>query len=146
MQAVLQDALAVRDRVRAGEISVHGAAIARGQLIARLTDLLARRQVLADHARLAGHLTTEFEAMFSFLFDLTLDATNWRAEHAIRPAVVNRKVSGGNRSTRGAGAQQVLSSVIQTARVRDLDPCDVFVDLLRAPRPIVSPALAVSAK
>lgn len=73
-------------------------------------------------------------------------AFNWRAEHAIRPAVVNRKVSGGNRSTRGAGAQQVLSSVMQTARVRDLDPCDVFVDLLRAPRPIVSPALAVSAK
>ena len=146
VQAVLQDALAVRDRVRAGAMSVHGAAIARGQLIARLTALLARRQVLADHARLAAHLTTEFEAMFSFLFDLTLDATNWRAEQAIRPAVVNRKVSGGNRSTRGADAQQVLSSVIQTARVRDLDPCDVLVDLLRSPQPTASPAFAVSAK
>jgi hypothetical protein len=28
------------------------------------------------------------------LFDPTIDATNWRAEHAIRPAVVTRKVCG----------------------------------------------------
>lgn len=74
--------------------------------------------------------------------DLTLNATNWRAEQALRPAVVNRKVSGGNRSTRGAAAPEILSSVIQTARLRNLHPRDVIVDLLRAPQPTVSPALA----
>src|SRR5262249_15616911 len=62
-----------------------------------------------------------------------LNKPNWRAEQALRPAVVNRKVSGGNRSPRGAETQQILTSVIQTARVRDLDPRDVLVDLLRAP-------------
>jgi len=144
VQAVLQDALAVRDRVRAGDVSAHGAAVARGHLLARLLDLLAAPGPLAESQRLAAHLTTELEAVFSFLFDLTLDATNWRAEQAIRPAVVNRKVSGGNRSVRGAETQHVLSSVIQTARLRDLDPRDVLVDLLRAPRPTASPALAVS--
>ena len=68
--------------------------------------------------------------------------SNWRAEQALRPAVVNRKVSGGNRSEQGANSQQILSSVIQTARLRQLNPRDVLVDLLRAPQPIVSPALA----
>ncbi|HUE88531.1 MAG TPA: hypothetical protein VMO26_20835 [Vicinamibacterales bacterium] len=36
---MLQDALDVRDRVAAGEISAHGAAVARGRLMSRLLDL-----------------------------------------------------------------------------------------------------------
>jgi hypothetical protein len=48
--------------------------------------------------RFAAHLTREFPAIWSFFFDPTIDATNRRAEHAIRPAVVTRKVCGGNRT------------------------------------------------
>lgn len=122
VQAVLEDALDVRDRLRAAEISAHGAAVARGHLMTRLAELLAAPSTIADCQRLAAHLTTELPALFGFLFDFSVDATNWRAEQALRPAVVNRKVSGGNRSSRGAETQQILSSVIQTARVRDLHP------------------------
>jgi transposase len=142
VQAVLQDALAVRHRVAAGEISAHGAAVARGHLLSRLLDLLAAPGTVRDCQRLAAHLTLELPAVFGFLFDLTLDATNWRAEQALRPAVVNRKVSGGNRSERGAKTQEILSSLVHTARLRDLDPRDVLVDLLRSPQPSVSPALS----
>jgi transposase len=87
-------------------------------------------------------LATEFPTLFGFLFDPSIDATNWRAEQALRPAVVNRKVSGGNRSERGAVTQHILTSVIQTARLRDLDARQILVDLLRAPHPTISPALA----
>jgi transposase len=142
VQAVLQDALDVRDRLATAEISGHGAAVARGRLLSRLLDLLAAPGTVPDCHRLAAHLTTELPAIFGFLFDPTLDATNWRAEQALRPAVVNRKVSGGNRSTRGAETQEVLSSLVQTARLRDLDPRDVLVDLLRSPQPTVSPVLS----
>lgn len=144
IQAILQDALTVRDRVRAGTMSAHGAAVARGHLMARLLDRLATSSPLPDCQRLAAHLTTELPALFGFLFDRTLDATNWRAEQALRPAVVNRKVSGGNRSPRGAETQQILTSVIQTASLRDLVPRDVLVELLHAPHPIVASALAAS--
>lgn len=142
VQTVLQDALDVRDRAATGEISAHGAAVARGHLLSRLLDLLAAPGTVPDCYRLAAHLTTELPAVFGFLFDFTLDATNWRAEQALRPAVVNRKVSGGNRSERGAETQEILSSIVQTARLRDLDPRDVLVDLLRSPLPAVSPALS----
>ena len=43
----------------------------------------------------AVHLDTEFAAVFAFLWDPSVDATNWRAEQAIRrnsPAVVTRNV------------------------------------------------------
>ena len=85
---------------------------------------------------------TEWTALFTFLRHPQLvDATNWRAEQAIRPAVVTRKVCGGNRSWQGAAAQQTLASVIRTACQRDLNPHDVLVTLLRAPTPVVAPAL-----
>jgi transposase len=88
--------------------------------------------------RFAAHLAVEWPALFTFLFDpTTIDATNWRAEQALRPAVVTRKVCGGNRSTRGADTQQILASVLRTACQRQLNPHAVLVRLLRARTPIV---------
>lgn len=140
---VLQAALATRDGYHAGTVSAHGLAVARGHYVERLGRLLARRP--SRHRRIAlfqQHLITEFTAIFSFLFDPTLDATNWRAEQALRPAVVTRKMcGGGNRTARGAESQQVLASVLRTANQRGLDATDMLVALLTAPTPTVSPAL-----
>jgi transposase len=142
VQAVLQDALAVRDRHAAGTISTHGVAIARGRLINRLSSILEQVTIVADVRRFAQHLNREWDALFTFLFALTTDATNWRAEHAIRWAVITRKVcGGGNRTPRGAVTQSLLASVLRTARQRGLDRHAVLTPLLRAPTPIVSPAL-----
>ena len=87
----------------------------------------------------AAHLDVEYPALLSFLWDPRVDATNWRAEHAIRPAVVNRNVCGRNRTPRGAPTQQILASVVRTIRQRRLD-LDVFSTRLRAPQLIVEAA------
>ena len=139
VDALLRAALATRDRHRDGHVSDQGLAVARGHYVNRLSDLLTRRPSrLADARRFAVHLRTEFDAVFSFLFDPTLDATNWRAEHALRPAVVTRKMcGGGNRTRRGAHSQQVLASLLRTAQQRGLDSTAVLVAALQAPRPIV---------
>jgi transposase len=113
VQAILQHALAVRDAHQAGQVSAHGLAVARGHLINRLAERLDRPSRAPDVQRFAAHLTREFPAIWSFLFDPTIDATNWRAEHAIRPAVVTRKVWGGNRTWRGADAQQTLGREVR---------------------------------
>lgn len=60
-----------------------------------------------------------------------------RAEHAIRPAVVMRKVCGGNRQRARSPTQQVLTSLLRTAHQRGLDPTSLLVTLLRAATPIV---------
>lgn len=139
VQALLQAALATRDRHRLGHVSDQGLAVARGHYVNRLDRLLPTRPSrLADARRFAAHLRTEFEAVFSFLFDPTLDATNWRAEHALRPAVITRKMcGGGNRTTRGAQTQQVLTSLLRTAQQRGLNTTDALTTLLRAPSPVV---------
>ena len=90
----------------------------------------------------AKHLTTEWKALFTFLCNPAVDATNWRAEQAIRPAVVTRKVCGGNRSWRGAATQQNtgLGHPAPPANASAI-PHTVIVGLLRSRSPTVAPEL-----
>ena len=112
------------------------------RLIAQLGRVLSRVSSVPDVERFAKHLLAEFPAIFSFLFDATLDATNWRAEQALHPAVVTRKLAdGGNRTARGAVTQQVLASVLRTANQRGLDAGAIVADLLHHQTPTVAPAL-----
>lgn len=141
VQAVLQQALRLRDRHAAGTISAHGVAVARGHLLARLTTVLDQPTTVPAVRRFVAHLDREWPALFSFLYDPTIDATNWRAEQALRPAVVTRKVCGGNRTWHGAHTQEVLASLLRTSTQRHLDPLPILGSLLRDSTRRVSAAL-----
>jgi transposase len=82
----------------------------------RLLELVTRPRAVPGDAAMAKHLWNHFEPWFAFVFDPRIEPTNWKAEQAIRPAVVNRKVWGGNRTAAGAQAQGVLMSVFETCR------------------------------
>jgi transposase len=139
VQAVLQRALRVRDRYLTGTVSPHGLAVARGHLQNQLNTLIDQPGPRRVAQRFATHLAIEFPAVFTFLLEPeTIDATNWRAEHALRPAVVTRKVCGGNRSPRGAHTQEVLASVLRTIQQRNLDAAAILPALLHSPHPIVA--------
>jgi transposase len=138
VQAVLQQGLRIRDRWRRGAISAHGVDVARGHLENRLNRLIDQPGGRRIAQRFAAHLAIEYPAVFTFLLDPAIDATNWRAEQALRPAVVTRKVCGGNRTTRGAHTHEVLASVLRTIQQRQLNASVVFSDLLRAPKPITA--------
>lgn len=139
--AILTQALEVRDRREAGAISAHGVAVARGHLFNRLNGLIETRSPVPDVQRFARHLARELPGVFTFLLDPRIDATNWRAEQAIRPAVVLRKVCGGNRTWRGAHTQQVLATLLRTSTQRHLDPVPILGDLLHQSKARISAAL-----
>jgi len=82
--------------------------------------------------RLAKHLRNNRQALFLFLDRDDLEATNWPAEHAIRPAVVNRKSCAGNRTPRGAEAQAILMSLLRTYQQRGLNALSTFTTLIRS--------------
>jgi transposase len=139
VQRILQQALAVRDRYHAGRMSAHGVAVARGHLENQLNALIDRPGPRRVVQNFATHLAIEFPAVFTFLLEPdAIDATNWRAEHALRPAVVTRKVCGGNRSARGARTQEVLASVLRTIHQRQLDAGAILPQLLRSRPPTVA--------
>ena len=84
VQEILQRALQLRDRRDRGQISERGVAVARGRLEARLDQSLQHRFRSPQNRRLANHLLRERDALFTFLNCPGLEATNWRAEQAIR--------------------------------------------------------------
>jgi hypothetical protein len=72
---------------------------------------------------------------------MELDATNWRAELAIRFGVILRKVWGGGRTWVGARAQSVLMSVWRTCWQQGRSAVDFLSQLLRGP-PLLDCALS----
>jgi transposase len=104
-----------------------------------LEELVTGRFSYAPNRRLAKHVLGHALHWFWFLIDPTIDATNWRAEQAIRPAVVNRKVWGGNRTWPGAKTQSILTSLLVTLDQRGHTPLDWFAALRCAPLPLPLP-------
>ncbi len=104
-------------------------------LSCELEQLASGRFTYAPNRRLAGHLLKHAMHWFWFLIDPTIAATNHWAEQALRPAVVNRKVWGGNRTWLGAQAQGILMSVIRTCGQRDIHPFTFLINALCRPQP-----------
>jgi transposase len=109
----------------------------------RLLQLLDVERVNAENARLSKHLDRHFVSWFPFLTNEDITPTNAVGEQAVRPAVVNRKVWGGNRTPAGAQAQGVLSSVLRTCQQQAKIVVDFLSATLRSfgnpllPRPIL---------
>jgi transposase len=135
VQTILQQSLQLRDRHAQGQISAHGVAVSRGKLETRLDRILQGHYRSPRNRRLANHLLREREALFTFLSCPGLEATNWRAEQAIRPMVVTRKVWGGNRTSRGAFTQGILVSILQTCRQQLRSAPAILQKLICAPQP-----------
>ena len=123
-------------------LSPHGLAVAIGRLEKRRDRLLRRIKTHPDNERLAKHLDKHGEQLFTFLKAPGIDATNYRAEQAMRPAAVNRKVWGGNRTAAGAHAQSVLMTVLRTCRQQIRDTLRFIAETLcgRRPRLLLLPA------
>ena len=136
IKAVLKEALALRDRRDEETITPHGFRSRKGKIEASMDRLLDDPDLHDESIRFALHLLTNRDALFLFLDHPDLEATNHLAEKAIRPAVINRKTSGGNRTFNGAHAQAVIMSILRTAKLRSISAIDVLVDMLRAPQPL----------
>lgn len=135
---LLQYAIAVRERYDREEIGLPAMrAIATRLQNGRLDRLLRLPQRSAAQLRLSNHIAKLSPYLFTFLRHPEVESTNNRAERELRPAVVNRKCWGGNRTARGARTSERLASVLRTAYLQDRDPVTLLVPLLRARKPFV---------
>lgn len=132
VRRILLDGLDLRDRRDRGELSSHGILVATGRLGAKMNRLLEWQPTDEENRKLLKHLRHERDALFTFLRHPNVPATNYRAEQAVRPAVVTRKVWGGNRTWAGAASQQILMSVLRTSRQQGYEPVDRIVPVLRS--------------
>lgn len=72
-----------------------------------------RAQPLEEGVR--RRLCKQRDHLFTFLKHRSVQATNNRAERQLRPAVIARKISCGNKTEKGASTWQILTSLAATA-------------------------------
>ena len=99
-------------------------------LESRLAKLAATEDAHPDVRRLVKRLARHREELTRFLYDEKLEGTNNRAERALRPAVVMRKITGGSRSRSGAEAWAKLASRMATADQRRMGVFDATKKLI----------------
>jgi len=102
----------------------------RARLTVRLDELIATTWDDPQAKRLIKRLRRHRDDLLTFLDHADVPFDNNHAERAIRPAVMIRKNSYGNRSERGADAQAVLMSVSRTLQQRGHAPLKTVVEAL----------------
>lgn len=133
VQKLLKAGIALKKRK--GQLTPHGYAVARGRLEKAMDRLLEGQYTDPDNARFAKRLSKHRHRLFRFLYEDAVEPTNNAAERALRPAVISRKLSAGNRSDQGARNHSVLASVIRTCRQKGEDFCAWAKHLLCAEDP-----------
>lgn len=82
-----------------------------------------------DAEKLRKRLITHRDENFTFLRYKHVDPDNNRAERALRPSVVMRKITYGNNSETGARNHETLMSLIETAKLHGANPLDLMMRL-----------------
>ena len=127
LRRLLGDAIRLKKRE---DVPVEEYASRRACLTVRRDELIAIEWEDKDAKRLIKRLRRHRDELLTFLDEADVPFDNNHAERAIRPAVMIRKNSFGNRSDRGADTQAVLMSVYRTLQQRGHAPLKTVVDAL----------------
>ena len=107
---LLQDALKLKHQVLEAVERTRG----RAELEARARQLLASPRPTNLEEKVRRRLEKQQDHLFSFLDVKEVEATNNLAERQLRPAVIARKVSCGNKTPQGAHTWEILASLAAT--------------------------------
>ena len=92
----------------------------RQSLETRFEQLLAQPRPPDDQGqqeeKVRNRLRKQQDHLFTFLDHTAVDATNNLAERQLRPAVISRKLSCGNKTPNGANTWAILASLAATAQ------------------------------
>lgn len=104
-----------------GDLSPPEWAQKRQHLEGRADELLLRTPPPLGALKVAERLRKRRRWLFTFLDYPDLEPTNNRAERSLRPAVIARKLSCGNKTLRGKRTWEILTTLAATCHQRGMD-------------------------
>jgi len=121
------------------------------QIETRMDLLLQGSYTESDNRRLADRMRKHRQSLFTFLYNDQVEPTNNQAERQIRPAVIIRKISAGNRTDSGAKTHEIIASLIETCRQQNKPFVAVVREILihydqPEPFPIFEPSSSENAR
>jgi len=114
--AMLRAAVALQEQK--ADISQQTFSALRQALEHKAVQLLEPPRSEANEEAVRNRLNKQRDHLFTFLDHDGVDATNNLAERQLRPAVIARKISCGNKTQKGARTWQVLASLAATCAQR----------------------------
>jgi hypothetical protein len=131
LKAVLKEAIEDWNGYRKGIVSGGRLAEERERIISRMIELIQIPLESPDTQRIRERIIRHNEELFLFLDHPEIEPTNNRAERQLRPNVIMRKITFGNRSEHGAEKHQIIMSIIQTGILNGIEPLSLFLALTR---------------
>jgi len=86
--------------------------------------------------RFVKRLSRHKDELFCFLYHKDIDFHNNHAEQQIRHDVIFRKITFQNRSLEGAQNHEVIMSILQTAKLNNIDPIKALSQILLSKNPL----------
>jgi transposase len=112
------------------EMDVEEFALRRGSLEAWLDRLLAAERTQPGDVAIRNRIEKRRESILTCLYEPAAEPTNNRAERDLRPAVIARKLSCGNKTAAGKRSFEVLRSVASSCCKRGHDVISYIAGLL----------------
>ncbi len=142
LEHVLRQARELHAAWHTGSLTARAFRNRAGPLRTALSHLLVDRKLRDEgNQRLLNGLGWHDDrgSLLRFMADPWVEPTNNRAERALRPAVIARKVSQCSKTTRGADAHAAFMTVLATIKRRTLDAVGTLTRLLSG-EPLPEPA------
>ncbi|MFW0860068.1 MAG: IS66 family transposase, partial [Dehalococcoidia bacterium] len=133
LKMVLKQAIDVWNKHREGTAGSDDLAQTKDWVIPKIIELLLLPLEHEDTQRLRNRIIRHNQELFVFLDNPSVEPTNNRAERQLRPMVIMRKLTFGNRSDLGASNGAVLMSVVETGVLNEVEPLDIFRALSTKP-------------
>ena len=133
LKTVFKELIDVRNRHREEPGVLDALTRAKDWAIPKMTDLLSSPIEHEDTQRLRNRIIKHNQELFPFLDDPSIEPTNNRAERQLRPMVIMRKLTFGNRSHSGALNQAAIMSIVETGVLNGIEPLDICLALSLKP-------------
>lgn len=107
--------------------------IHRAGLIVKVKNLLSGKLTHERTEKWRKRLLAHQDELYECLFHPTSDFNNNFVERMLRPSVIMRKITHGNRSDNGIKNHSVIMSLLQTAKLHNQHPAKIFYQIFTKP-------------
>ncbi len=123
---VLKHTIEVWNDYHKGIKTIEDLACEKAWAITRMVELLSLPTGHKDIQGIRKRIIRHNQELFTFLDYPEVEPTNNRAERQLRPSVIMRKITFGNRSLDGVESHQIITSIIHTGLLQGIKPLNIF--------------------
>lgn len=133
LKTIFKSALEIHTKYKTGEITLEELKQSKETIAEQLTKLVAYNPEHKKVKNLRKLIIKHNQELLTFMEHPEIEPTNNEAERQLRPNVILRKLTFGNRSETGANNHKILMSIIQTARLHNINPLDILISIATEP-------------